>query len=196
MVQVSKTKLILGSSSPFRKQILQDAGFVFGVKTADIDEKAIRNKDFKKLVLDLGLAKLDAILKKNKFEPNTIILTSDLVVSHNGKLREKPVSKKEVISWHRGYHKGDTKVYCSVVAHHVGLNKTLKTVDVASLKWNKIPERMIQNIADNPVTYKGAGFTAQAFFHYAKSINGSVSTIQGMPIRIVEGFLEKLRYYK
>ncbi len=196
MAKVSKTKLVLGSSSPFRKQILKDAGFVFDVKTADIDEKAIRNKDFKKLVLALGLAKLDAILAKNKFKPDTIVITSDLVVSHNGKLREKPVSKKETIAWHRKYHEGSTKVYCSVVAHHVGLNKTLKTVDIASLKWRKIPEPMIKQIADNPITYKGAGFTAQAFFHYAKTINGSVSTIQGMPIRILEEFLEKLGYYK
>src|SRR3989344_6969246 len=134
---MKKAKLILGSSSPFRKKVLEEAGFVFGVKTADIDEKQVRSKDFKELVLRLGLAKRDAILAKNKFSPNTILITSDLVVSHNGQLREKPVSRKEVISWHKDYHKGKTIVYCSLVVHHVGLCKTFKAVDTTYIKWNK-----------------------------------------------------------
>lgn len=196
MNKKQKIQLVLGSTSPFRKKILEDAGFVFDVVTADIDEKVIRNKNFKKLVLALGLAKLDAILTKNKFKPNTIIVTSDLVVVHNGKLREKPISKKEVISWHKEYPKGKSMVYCSIVVHHVGLNKTLKAVDTASLKWRKIPDRVIHKMAEDSITYKGAGFTARAFFHYAKSLNGSVSTVQGMPVRILEEFLEELGYFK
>jgi septum formation protein len=191
-----KIKLVLGSSSPFRKRVLEEAGFVFDVATADIDEKAIRNKDFKKMVLDLGLAKRDAILAKNKFSPNTILITSDLVVSHNGKLREKPVSKSEVVSWHKEYSKGETKVYCSLVVYHVGQKKTLKTVDIAHIKWHKIPTRVINQMANNPITYKGAGFISRAFFNYAKSLKGSVNTVGGVPVKILEEFLEKLGYFK
>ncbi len=195
--RTNKTKLILGSASPFRKKILEDAGFVFNVKASDIDEKQIRNTDFKKLVLDLGLAKLDAILSKNKFRSDTIIITSDLVVSHNGKLREKPISKQEVISWHQQYQKGgNTVVYCSLVVYHVGLNKILKTVDTAAIKWGKIPKRVIYQMADDPTTYKGAGFVDRSFFHYAKSLKGHIDTVQGVPVRILEDFLEKLGYFK
>src|SRR3989338_9071044 len=168
----NRTKLILGSASPFRKKILKEADFVFDVVTADIDEKKIRFKNFKKLVLALGLAKRDAILAKNKFDKNTILITSDLVVVHNGKLREKPISKKEVIAWHKEYPKGETIIYCSIIVHHIGLNKTLKAVDVVSIKWGKIPTRVIHQMADDPMTYKGAGFVGRAFFHYAKSTKG------------------------
>ncbi len=197
MSQVRKTKLILGSSSPFRKKLLEDARFVFDVKTADIDEKQIRHEDFKELVLRLGVAKLDAILVKNKFPKDTIIITSDLVASHKGKLREKPTSKKEVISWHKEYERGGTTIiYCSIVVHHVGLNKTLKAVDTASIKWGKIPDRVIRQMANDPITYKGAGFVDRAYLHYAKSTDGAVGTVRGLPIRILEEFLEKLGYYK
>ncbi len=191
-----KIKLILGSASPFRKKLLEDAGFVFDVRTADIDEKKIRSKDFKKLVLDIGLAKKEAILAKNKFDKNTILITSDLVVSHNGKLREKPVSKEEVITWHKEYPKGETIVYCSIIVHHIGLNKTLKTVDIASIKWGKIPSRVIHQMALDPITYKGAGFVDRAFFHYAKKLEGHIDTVQGVPVRIMEEFLEELGYYE
>ena len=197
MNKKKKTKLILGSASPFRKKLLEEAGFVFDVKMADIDEKQIRNEDFKKLVLRLALAKKDAILAKNKFNKNTILITSDLVVSHNGKLREKPVSKKEVISWHKEYNKGMTSIiYCAIVVHHIGLTRTLSAIDTAYIKWGKIPNRVINQIADNPMTYKAAGFSDRSFLHYTKSLKGSIDTVIGFPIRILEDFLEELGYYK
>ncbi len=193
----NKTKLVLGSSSQFRKKLLEEAGFVFDVKTADIDEKQIRHKDFKKLVLALGVAKLEAILAKNKFKPDTIIVTSDLVASHNGELREKPVSRKEVISWHNEYKKGGkTKIFCSVVVHHVGLNKTLKAVDVTSIAWGDIPDRVIEQMANDPITYKGAGFVPRAFLHYTKKVEGHIDTVMGIPVRLLEKFLEELGYFK
>ncbi len=194
--KAKKIKLILGSASPFRKKLLEDAGFMFDVKTADIDEKKIREKDFKKLVLDIGLAKRDAILEKNKFDKDTILITSDLVVSHNGKLREKLVSKEEVIAWHKEYPKGETIVYCSIIVHHIGLNKTLKAVDTASIKWGKIPSRIILQMANDPITYKGAGFVDRAFLHYAKSTKGAIDTVVGVPVRILENFLEELGYFE
>ncbi len=191
-----KIKLILGSASPFRKKLLEDAGFVFDVKTADIDEKQIRHEDFKKLVLRLALAKRDAILAKYNIDPDSIIVTFDCVGVHNGELREKPTSKEEVVSWHKDYHKGKTIVYCSIVVHHVGRKQTLKKVDVATIKWGKIPERTIKQIADNPMTYKAAAFSDRSFLHYVKSLEGSIDTVIGVPVRILEEFLEKFGYYK
>lgn len=192
----TKTKLILGSASLTRKKILKDAGFVFDVRTADIDEKQIRHKNFKKLVLRLALAKRDAILSKYKLGPNSILITLDAVGVHNGKLREKPKSKKEVITWHKEYPKGETKVYCSIVAHHVGRNKTLKAVDVSSIIWRKIPGRAIAQIVKDPMTYKAAAFSHRSFLHYVKSLEGSIDTTLGVPVRILENFLEKLGYYQ
>lgn len=193
---VPKTRLILGSASPSRKKLLIDAGFIFDVKTADIDEKQIRHEDFKALVLRLALAKRDAILAKNKFDPNSILVTLDAVGVHNGKLREKPISKKEVIAWHKEYPKGKTMVYCSIMAHHVGKKKTLQAVDTACIIWRKIPDRVIKEIANNPQTYKAAAFNDRSFFHYVKIMEGSIDTVIGVPVRILEEFLEKLGYYR
>ncbi len=191
-----KTKLILGSASPFRKKLLEDAGFVFDVKTADIDEKQIRHENFKELVLRLALSKKDAILAKNTFHPDTILVTLDCVGVHNGELREKPISKKEVIAWHKEYPKGKTLVHCSIVVHHVGKNKTLQAVDTSSILWRDIPSRTIQQIANDPSTYKAAAFNDRSFLHYVKSLHGSIDTVIGVPVRILEEFLEELGYYR
>ena len=195
MNKMGKTKLIIGSASPFRKKLLGDAGFVFDVKTADIDEKKIRHDNFERLVLDLALAKRDAILSKHSLDPDSILITLDVVISYKGQLREKPISKEEVIKWHKEYSNGETTVYCSIVAHHVGLNKTLQKVDVVKVKWGKIPERTIEQIVGDPMTYKAAGFIDRAFLHYVKELDGSIDTVIGVPIRIMEEFLEEFGYF-
>ena len=191
----NKTKLILGSASPFRKKLLKNAGFVFDVKTADIDEKQVRHENFKELVLRLALAKRDAILAKNNFDLDTILITLDVVGVHNGKLREKPMSKKEVVAWHKEYPKGKTEVFCAIVVHHVGKKKTLKAVDISSIVWRKIPHHTIVQIAEDPMTYKAAAFSDRSFLHYVKKLEGSIDTVIGVPVRILENFLEKLGYY-
>lgn len=196
MNEKSKIKLVLGSASPFRRKLLEEAGFVFDVVTADINEKQIRSNDFSELVLRIAQAKMDAILANNTFEADTIIVTSDFVVSNNGQLREKPESKEEVISWHKDYSKQKSICYCSVVVHHVGINKTLKTVDTATIYWGDIPDRVIEQIAADPITYKSAGFSNRSFLHYMEKLEGSIDTVIGLPLRILEKYLEELGYYK
>jgi len=56
-------KIILGSASARRKDILQQMGYEFEVMSANIDEKAIRFDDPKKLTLAIVNAKADALEK-------------------------------------------------------------------------------------------------------------------------------------
>ena len=93
--------VILGSASRSRKCVLNRAGYNFRVMTADIDEKAIRFNDPKKLVLTLANAKADALLPKIN-EP-AILITADQVVFCNAKIREKPESENEARAFLESY---------------------------------------------------------------------------------------------
>jgi septum formation protein len=55
-------KIILGSSSPWRKEVLKSMGFDFKVLSPDIDEKAIRDVDPTQLTLQIARAKTEALL--------------------------------------------------------------------------------------------------------------------------------------
>ena len=57
-------KIILGSSSRWRKQILEQAGYTFKVMSPDIDEKAIRHADSEQLALAIANAKADKLLEQ------------------------------------------------------------------------------------------------------------------------------------
>ncbi|CAD5319485.1 Maf-like protein [Arabidopsis thaliana x Arabidopsis arenosa] len=80
-------KLILGSQSMARKQILAEMGYDFTIVTADIDEKAIR----KEKPEDLAEAKANEIILKlggeNQFTQDsqpTLLITADTVVVYKG----------------------------------------------------------------------------------------------------------------
>ncbi|KAF9609718.1 hypothetical protein IFM89_018166 [Coptis chinensis] len=77
-------KIILGSSSMARRQILSEMGYKFEIMTADIDEKGIRMEKPEELVMALAEAKADAIMSmlQNTNLPDqddkyTLLITAD-----------------------------------------------------------------------------------------------------------------------
>ena len=50
-----KNKIILGSSSIFRRQLMDEFGFKYTTASPDINEKGIRDKDPTKLVLMVSI---------------------------------------------------------------------------------------------------------------------------------------------
>ena len=93
----------MGTSSSTRKAIVSDLGFKFNVVKADIDERALGDRSSsagaKDLVLLLAKKKAEAILAKLTSEQKAsskILLTADQVVTHKGKILEKPTNPDEV----------------------------------------------------------------------------------------------------
>ncbi|XP_021616649.1 7-methyl-GTP pyrophosphatase isoform X1 [Manihot esculenta] len=106
----SSYKIILGSSSMARRQILAEMGYEFSIMTADIDEKSIRKEKPEELVMALAHAKADAIITRlqslGHLEENaraTLLITADTVVLYKGMIREKPTSKEEAWNFIKGW---------------------------------------------------------------------------------------------
>ncbi|XP_057955908.1 uncharacterized protein LOC131149393 isoform X2 [Malania oleifera] len=81
----SSFKIILGSSSKARRQILEEMGYDFTIMTADIDEKGIRKEKPEELVMALAEAKADAIVSnlqamgysEEDSDTTTLLITAD-----------------------------------------------------------------------------------------------------------------------
>ncbi|KAL5704632.1 hypothetical protein ACHQM5_023028 [Ranunculus cassubicifolius] len=92
-------KMILGSSSKARKDILTKMGYEFEILTADIDEKSIRKEKPEDLVMALAEAKANAIMSvlqdtnfRDKNDECTLLLTSDTaeaIISRLGTSNDK-----------------------------------------------------------------------------------------------------------
>jgi MAF protein len=80
-------KLVLGSTSPFRKALLERLQIDFVCDTPDIDETPLENEPVKKMVVRLAIAKAQAISQRH---PDSLIIGSDQSAVLNGEKLSKP----------------------------------------------------------------------------------------------------------
>ena len=153
-------KIILGSGSKWRKQMLKKMDYKFEVMTADIDEKTIRCDDFYELPVKLACAKADAIGQRLN-EP-ALLITADQVVLCNGELREKPASEKECRRYLRSYGQFPAEIINAVVVTNTKTGKRAPGVDVAKVYFKQIPEEIINKlIRDKDIMNAAGGFLAE-----------------------------------
>jgi len=84
-------KVILASSSKFRKQLLDKLSISFKCISPDIDEKRLNNEDVKDYVKRLSIEKASKIACSNQ---KSIIIGSDEVADLKGRIIGKPITKK------------------------------------------------------------------------------------------------------
>ena len=80
-------KLILGSSSPFRKQLLEQLRLTFDTSSPSIDETPMENESIEDMVLRLSIEKAREIAKTH---PDSLIIGSDQSAILSGKILAKP----------------------------------------------------------------------------------------------------------
>jgi len=80
-------KLVLASTSPFRKALLERLGVSFSSDAPNIDESAKPNERAEQLVARLSEAKAKAVAANH---PNSLIIGSDQVAVLDGKILGKP----------------------------------------------------------------------------------------------------------
>ena len=80
-------KLILGSTSPFRKALLEKLHLNFECDSPDIDETPQENEDVESMVVRLAIAKARVIAARHK---NALIIGSDQSAVLDGKKLSKP----------------------------------------------------------------------------------------------------------
>lgn len=80
-------KLILGSTSPFRRELLERFQLDFGIDSPEIDEAPFEEESPNDFVLRLSLEKAKAVAQRH---PDSLIIASDQCSVLNGVIRGKP----------------------------------------------------------------------------------------------------------
>ncbi|TPX42135.1 hypothetical protein SeLEV6574_g05737 [Synchytrium endobioticum] len=100
--------LVLGSSSKFRRAVLDAHQIPYTVQIPHINEEAFGDRLHPSLTASVvANAKMDALLSRWDYTrlPHSILVTCDQVVSWNGEVREKPKTED---STEKGNHRGHT----------------------------------------------------------------------------------------
>jgi len=89
-------KLVLGSASPRRKELLSKLGFEFRVLTADCDESFDPKQSPEEIVLSICKKKIDALALQ--IEADETLLCADTIVYLDGTVLGKPANREEAIA--------------------------------------------------------------------------------------------------
>ncbi|XP_057499007.1 uncharacterized protein LOC130783411 isoform X3 [Actinidia eriantha] len=169
----SSFKVILGSSSMARRQILAEMGYEFEIVTADIDEKSIRMENPEELVIALAQAK---------------------VVVYEGIIREKPSSKEEARQFIRGYSGGHAAVVGSVLVTnlHTGIRKG--GWDRAEVYFHDIPNEVIDSLVEERIMLNVAGglmLEHPLTLPFVDMVVGTGDCVMGLPKTLTEKLIQE-----
>ena len=187
-------KIILGSGSKWRKQMLQKMGYKFEVMTADVDEKTIRCDDFYELPVKLACVKADAIMKKLK--ALAILITADQVVSCNGELREKPADEKEERYYLQTYGRHPAEIINAVVVTNTKNGKRRQGIDIAKVYFRPMPEEVIKQFSRHPEFLNAAGgflVNHELIKPYIKKYEGAEGSELALPRALTERLMREVQ---
>ena len=137
--------------------------YVFDVRQvvkADIDERALGDRssadNAQALVIQLAIAKADAILSRglSDEQKGKILLTADQVVTHEGRILEKPLNEKEAFEFIEGYGRSPCSTIGSCVLTDTSTGRRVQGVDVATVHFSPFDKATIDGlIAEGEVFY-------------------------------------------
>ena len=186
-------KIILGSASKARQDILKNLGYDFEVMSANIDEKAIRIDDPYQLPLLLAQAKAD-YLKRQIKEP-AILITSDSIVLFDGHVREKPETEEQAREFLRSYSTMPVEVVTTVLVTNTKTDKSVQGIETAFVYFHKIPDEVIDDLIKvGGVMYAAGGFIVEdpKISKYVMHVEGGRDTVMGLPKLLTKQLIGQL----
>ena len=169
---------------------MEEMGLEFEIMPADIDEKAIRHDDPKKMVLAIAKAKAEA-LKARIHEPK-VLVTADTVVLWQDEVREKPKDKQEAIAFLRGYNIAPAEVVTGIVVTNLANGKTQSAVDVSVVHFKHHTDEEINVwVADGHVLNYAGAFTLLDEGHVER-IDGTLDSVLGLPKELTKKLINEV----
>lgn len=184
--------LILGSSSPFRAQILRDAGYEFMVIEPNVDERAMAKdiRDPQRLTMRLAHAKADAVLKLKP--PSGLLITSDQVAVSDGEILHKPRTTSEATHRLQRYADFPPMTYTAVVVTETTTRRQVANLDRACVVFKRIPKRAIDAAIERGTIMQACGafdIDDPDLAPYIRAINGDRTSVLGLPIPMLKALL-------
>lgn len=203
---LSGRPLILGTSSKYRQALFRThfPSLPFTTASASIDERAITAgysdrsaADPSTLTLALAHAKAAAIIPT--LSSPAVLLTSDQVLSHNNRIREKPGSDAECREYLASYAEHPVVTVTAVVVTETASSQRFEGVDVVTQQLRPLPNDVIDKlIQKGEVQHCAGGITIEdpLLAPYLGARSGTIESIMGLPIELVHELLSKAGSHK
>ena len=178
--------IILASSSPRRKEILETVGVPFRVVTSEADESVPDALAPDGVVCEIAGRKCEAVLERLKREgglqDKTLLIACDTVVVYEGMVIGKPLDEAHAIltlgilsdSWH--------SVYSGLAVYYKG--RTVTRAARTDVKFRELSEREIMAYAQSgePMGKAGSYAIQMKGASFVERIEGEFNNVVGLPL--------------
>lgn len=175
-------RLILGSGSPRRQELLKSLGFEFEVKPINADESFADNLKAEQIPLYLAEKKANAY--PNKLTHKQLLITSDTIVWCEGQVLNKPADFNEGKEMLNKLSGKMHEVFTAVCLKSA--DKQVSFFDVAKVYFKNLTNEEIEYYLTNYSPYdKAGGYGVQDWIGYIgiEKIEGSFYNVMGLPVK-------------
>lgn len=189
-------QLILASESPRRKQLLSEAGFQFEIHPSYVSEFLEKNLTVKEQILSLARRKSSSVftqLRQQRTEPFAVLGSDTMVVIDNTPLGkpESPEQAFEFLKLMSGRTHDVVTAVCLIESVH---GHELSHIDTTRVTFKKLSDSEIKSYIETgePLDKAGAYAIQGGGGKFVESIDGSMDTVVGLPVKTVKRLWSQL----
>jgi len=183
-------KIILGSKSSRRKELLELMGYDFIVDGVDVDETITKYRSSKDYARKVALRKGRAV---SRIYPDNLVICADTIVVTDDIILGKPRNKEEARMMIKKLENRTHYVLTGVYLNYKNNEKSF--VQKTKVVIDKISDSEIEEFISTDEPYdKAGGYAIQGVFaKYIKEINGDYYNVMGLPINRL---YQEIKYYE
>lgn len=208
----TKKRIILGSASPRRRELLEQIGISFEVRVSD-KEEVYHSLIPEEIVKELALSKAENVAddlrekqeqvkqisfdKKNNVLLDTIVIGADTIVVSDGSILGKPKDEADAVRMIRSLQGRSHKVYTGVAIldyDDEGKRKSVVHAVETEVFVNPMSDEEIREYAatGEPLDKAGAYGIQGQFAAYIERIDGDYYSVVGLPVSYVYRQLKEI----
>ena len=191
------TKIILATTSPYRREAFGFLGIDFEAEGSKVDEsQARRTAGPEELVKQLSKLKAGAAVKNH---PDAIVIGMDSVGYFNGKILEKPKSREEAFQRLKNFSGKSYEFYTGVYVVNALTRKAITKVVKSEVFIRELSDDEINKYLDQDANYK----TYAHGYDPVKNISSSFiiklvgsynNVLRGIPLEVIPDMLSRVGY--
>lgn len=189
---LKRYKIVLGSNSPRRKELLAGLGLEFEVRAmADIDESYSSDLTTEEVPEYIALKKAEAY--KGAMEENELLITADTIVWSAGKILGKPADYADAVRMLQELSGHTHKVITGVCL--TTKEKTIPFSVISEVRFARLTDEEISYYVEHYQPYDKAGaYGIQEWIGFVgvEAINGSFYNVMGLPVQRLYQELKKI----
>jgi len=187
---MSSPRLVLASSSPRRRELMQEMGLEFEVRTSGVDERAIPADHPRTFALRAAYAK--ALDVAASCDEGTLVIGADTVVTRSQMLFGKPSDREDARRILRALAAEAHDVITAIVIVKAGANETRLDSETTAVRFHPLNDAAISDYLDRANWQdKAGGYGIQEPEGEAlvECIEGDYYNIVGLPCRLLASML-------